>query len=58
MDCFPAIQNEIHKSFLKTFVMLKHNIQGDRKVTQPMLKYLLMFAIQYNSIGLENTISL
>jgi hypothetical protein len=30
-------------------------IQGDRKVTQPILKYLLMVTIQYNSIGLINT---
>jgi ABC-type transport system involved in Fe-S cluster assembly fused permease/ATPase subunit len=30
-------------------------IQADRKVTQHILKYLLMFAIQYNSIGLINT---
>jgi L-lactate utilization protein LutB len=30
-------------------------IQGDRKITQPILEYLLMVAIQYNSIGLINT---
>jgi hypothetical protein len=30
-------------------------MRGDGKVTQPMLKYLLMVAIQYNSIGLINT---
>jgi hypothetical protein len=30
-------------------------IQNDRKVTQPTLKYLLMVAIQYSSIGLINT---
>jgi hypothetical protein len=30
-------------------------VQDDRKVTQPILKYLLMFSIQYNSIGLINT---
>jgi hypothetical protein len=30
-------------------------IQSDRKVTQPILKYLLMVAIQYSSIGLINT---
>jgi hypothetical protein len=30
-------------------------VQGDKKVTQPILKYLLMVAIQYNSIGLINT---
>jgi hypothetical protein len=30
-------------------------IQSDQKVTQPILKYLLMIAIQYNSIGLINT---
>jgi hypothetical protein len=30
-------------------------MQGDRKVTQPMLKYLLMVATQYNSTGLINT---
>jgi hypothetical protein len=34
------------------------NIQVDRKVTQPILKYLLMIATQYNLIGLINTISL
>jgi hypothetical protein len=31
------------------------NIQDDQKVTQPILKYLLMVAIQYNLIGLINT---
>jgi hypothetical protein len=25
-------------------------LQGDRKVTQPILKFVLMIAIQYNSI--------
>jgi hypothetical protein len=30
-------------------------IQGDKKVTQPLLKYLLMVEIQYNLIGLINT---
>jgi hypothetical protein len=30
-------------------------IQGDRKVMQPILKYILMVAIQYNSIGLIKT---
>jgi hypothetical protein len=30
-------------------------LQGDRKVTQPIVKYLLMIAIQYNLIGLINT---
>jgi hypothetical protein len=30
-------------------------VQVDRKVTQPIVKYLLMFAIQYNSIALINT---
>jgi hypothetical protein len=30
-------------------------IQSHRKVTQPILKYLLMVAIQYNSIWLINT---
>jgi hypothetical protein len=30
-------------------------IQGDRNVTQHMLKYLLKAAIQYNSTGLINT---
>jgi hypothetical protein len=30
-------------------------IQDDRKFTQTILKYLLMVAIQYNSIGLKNT---
>jgi hypothetical protein len=30
-------------------------IQGHRKVTQHILKYLLIIAIQYNSIGLINT---
>jgi hypothetical protein len=33
-------------------------IQDDRKVTQPILTYLLMDAIQYNSTGLIKTISL
>jgi hypothetical protein len=31
------------------------NIQGDLKVTQPILKHLLMVTIQYSSIGLINT---
>jgi hypothetical protein len=31
------------------------NIQGDRKVTQPILKYLFMVAVQYNSVGFLNT---
>jgi hypothetical protein len=30
-------------------------LQADRKVMQPILKYLLVVAIQYNSIGLINT---
>jgi hypothetical protein len=30
-------------------------LQSDRKVMQPILKYLLMVAIIYNSIGLINT---
>jgi hypothetical protein len=30
-------------------------LQGDQKVTQPILKYLLMVANQYNSSGLINT---
>jgi hypothetical protein len=30
-------------------------LQADRKVTQSILKYLLMFAIQYNSTELINT---
>jgi hypothetical protein len=30
-------------------------IYSDKKVTQPILKYLLMVAIQYNSTGLINT---
>jgi hypothetical protein len=30
-------------------------VQDDRKVTQPILKYLLRVAIQYNSIELINT---
>jgi hypothetical protein len=30
-------------------------VQGDRKVTQPILKYLLIVAIQYNLIRLINT---
>jgi hypothetical protein len=30
-------------------------IQSDRKITQPILKYILMVAIQYNSTGLINT---
>jgi hypothetical protein len=33
---------------------LRH-IQGDRKVMQTILQYLLMVAIQYNSTGLINT---
>jgi hypothetical protein len=36
-------------------VVITKIIQGDRKVTQPILKYLLMIAIQYNSTGLINT---
>jgi hypothetical protein len=31
------------------------NIHDDWKVTQPILKYLLMVTIQYNSVGLINT---
>jgi hypothetical protein len=30
-------------------------VQANRKVTQPILKYLLLVAIQYNSTGLINT---
>jgi hypothetical protein len=30
-------------------------IQGDQKVTQPILKYSLIVTIQYNPIGLTNT---
>jgi hypothetical protein len=30
-------------------------VQGDLKVTQLILKYLLIVAIQYNTIGLINT---
>jgi hypothetical protein len=30
-------------------------VQSDRKVTQPILKYLLMVAIEFNLIGLINT---
>jgi hypothetical protein len=29
-------------------------MQGDRKLTQPILKYLLMVAIPYNWIGVIN----
>jgi hypothetical protein len=29
--------------------------QGDRKVTQPVLKYLLLFAVQFSWTGLTNT---
>jgi hypothetical protein len=32
-------------------------IQADWKVTQPILKYLLMVVIQYNLIGLINTLN-
>jgi hypothetical protein len=37
---------------LSTYIFV---ILGDPKVTQPILKYLLMVAIQYSSIGLINT---
>jgi hypothetical protein len=36
--------------FVKLYI-----IQSDRKVTQPILKYLFMVAIQYNSTELINT---
>jgi hypothetical protein len=40
----------------KATVVCSHiEIKVDRKVTQPILEYLLMIAIQYNSIGLINT---
>jgi hypothetical protein len=32
-----------------------YQIQDDRKFTQPIIKYLLMVAIEYNWIGLINT---
>jgi hypothetical protein len=35
-------------------VYVHSNVQGDRKVTQHILKYLLMVAIQYNPTGLIN----
>jgi hypothetical protein len=37
------------------FIILLLEIQDDQKVTQPILKYLLMVAVQYISIGLINT---
>jgi hypothetical protein len=40
---------------LQYWGFLCNNVQGDRKVTQPILKYLLTVAIQYNSTGLINT---
>jgi hypothetical protein len=40
---------------LCTFMLFNFTVQGDRNVTQPVLKYLLMVAIQYNWIGLINT---
>jgi hypothetical protein len=36
-------------------IIIPHIAQGDRKVTQPILKYLLMVAIQYSSTELINT---
>jgi hypothetical protein len=34
---------------------LLQEIQDDRKATQPILKYLLMVTIEYNSTGLITT---
>jgi hypothetical protein len=34
---------------------IEKEVQGDQKIIQPILKYLLMVAIHYNSIGLINT---
>jgi hypothetical protein len=33
----------------------RQTVQSDRKVTQPILKSLLMVAVQYSSIGLIHT---
>jgi hypothetical protein len=44
-----------HNHIRKTESTLPMHLQGDRKVMQPMLKYLLMVAIQYNSTGSINT---
>jgi hypothetical protein len=41
----------VHLNLLDLIII----IQGDQKVTQSILKYLLMVAIQCNSIGLINT---
>jgi hypothetical protein len=37
------------------FLQHRRAVHGTQKVTQPILKYLLMVAFQYNSIGLRNT---
>jgi hypothetical protein len=39
----------------EVYIGLVMTIQGDRKVTQHILKHLLMVAIQYSSNGLINT---
>jgi hypothetical protein len=56
---FKRLYRRLHVSasiacHLQNFLYVTH-IQGDRKVTQPIWKYLLVVAIQYNSIGLINT---
>jgi hypothetical protein len=38
-------------NFVFWVVTLYSLVQGDRKVTEPILKYLLMVAIQYGLIG-------
>jgi hypothetical protein len=40
---------------LPIFAILDCKIQGDQKVTQPILKYILMIAVQYSLTGLINT---
>jgi hypothetical protein len=40
---------------LRNILKVLRKVQDGRKVTQPVLKYLLMVAVQHNSTGLINT---
>jgi hypothetical protein len=53
-----TIMKPVREAKARSRSMLCMYIQGDRKVTQPILKYSLVVAVQYNLIGLINTVSL
>jgi hypothetical protein len=48
LRCTQCIFETINLQWWRCFEV----VQGDRKVMQPILKYLLMVAIQYSSVGL------